>query len=517
MARTAVYRQQDHLGPAQAGGFSGASGWRRLARLVAAGLALAGLAATTAAAAAAGDGRWGGLERCELSMAGGRLSAQARCGRFEVPENRAEPNGRQIELAYAVLPARARRARPDPVFFLAGGPGQSARDVLPVMRLALREINRERDIVFLDQRGTGGSNKLDCRFETLEDWLELDLESIERQLRECRRGWDADLRHYTTADAAADLEALRQHHGLAQINLLGGSYGSRLAQVYLRAHPERVRSVILDGVVPTRLRLGSEHGLMLDRTLARLIDSCGEEPHCAERFPALDTAFQSLVQHYGSREHELLVTNPRTGRAEPLRFSRDTLASALRFLAYSPQSQMMLPYLIHEAAATGDPSRIASQALIVHEQMDDMIAIGLNFAVGCSEDWPSWPRQLDQSHTLLGNSMLEFYDRICAWWPAGEVADDFFEPFDAEAPILLLSGEFDPVTPPSYGEEAAGQFSNSRHLVGAGLGHIVITHPCFGDIAARFVAAADVAELPTECLDRLGPEPFFLDLLGPAP
>jgi len=457
------------------------------------------------------------LPPCELQAAGGRITLEARCGEFEVPENPAEPEGRQITLSYAVVPARGRQRQADPLFFLAGGPGQSAREAAPIMRLALRDINRSRDLIFLDQRGTGGSNKLDCDFGDTIDWMQHDFDEIDRQLQRCHEGWEADVRYYTTTHAADDMDALRQRYGFDQINLLGGSYGTRLAQVYLRRYPEQVRRVVLDGVVPMRLSLGEEHGLMLDQALYRLFDTCNDQPACRDAFPSLEPAFDSLVRHYQTVEQNLTITHPRTGQGMDLLFNRDTLASGLRFLAYSPQSQMMIPYLVHEAATTGDPSRLASQAVIVTEEMDDMIAIGLNFAVGCSEDWPSWDRSPDQGHTLLGNAMLEFYDRVCSWWPAGEVDEGFLEAFDSESPVLLLSGEFDPVTPPDYGDEVAEAFSDSRHLVGRGLAHIVSTHPCFSRIVSEFISGTELDALDTACMDQLSPEPFFINLLGPTP
>jgi pimeloyl-ACP methyl ester carboxylesterase len=461
--------------------------------------------------------RWAGLEPCELSAAGGRLSVQARCGQFDVPENPDQPEGRQIELAYAVLPARS-RAKPDPVFFLAGGPGQSAREAAALMRHALREVNRERDLIFLDQRGAGASNPLDCDFDQVSDWLEMDFEAIGRVLRECHdQQWDADVRFYTSTDAARDLDDLRARYGFERINLIGGSYGTRLAQVYLRNYPERVRSVVLDGVVPTRLRLGSEHALMLDEALDKLFDACLEDETCRETFPGLHTAFGRLVDHYRDNSQAIVIVDPRSGDKLDLDFDLDLLASGLRFLAYSPQTQMMIPKLIHEAATSGDPSRLASQALIVTEQIDESISVGLNFSVGCSEDWPSWPRDLEAGHTLMGNTMLEFYDQVCAWWPAGDAPEDFHQPFDPGTPVLILSGENDPVTPAHYGDEAAEQYANSLHLVGRGLGHITLGQPCFNRLVARFVSSADFGDLDTECLDHLDRAPFFVNLLGPAP
>ena len=464
--------------------------------------------------------RYDGLQPCELSAGGGRLTADALCGTLTVAEDSDRPEGRQIELAYAVMPARGARGRPDPVFFLAGGPGQSARETAPIMRLALRDINRQRDLIFLDQRGTGGSNPLHCSFDDDEEaWLATDTARHVEQIFDCKRGWDADVRFYTTTHAARDLEALRLRYGFEQINLIGGSYGSRMAQVYLRMSPDHVRSIILDGVVPTRLHLGAEHGIKLNLALSRLLAACSADAECGDRFPDLEEAFESLKAAYPGHDDgaPLSVTHPRTGRAVDLQFTRTTLATALRFLSYSPQSQMMIPYLIHEAAATGNPSRIASQALIVTDQMADMIAVGLNFAVGCSEDWPDWPEVAGQEDTLLGNSMRELYDAICQDWPRGEVPADFHQPFASEVPMLILSGELDPVTPPEYGDEAQAQFANSLHLVARGRGHIVLTQRCVSRIAAEFMASGSVAELDIACMDQLGPEPFFLDLLGPAP
>jgi pimeloyl-ACP methyl ester carboxylesterase len=298
---------------------------------------------------------------------------------------------------------------------------------------------------------------------------------------------------------------------------VGGSYGTRLGQVYLRNYPEHVRSVVLDGVVPTRLALGSEHARMLDRALGKVFAECADDEQCATTFPGLSDAFENLKARYRDDSQDIVVTHPRTGQGIDMRFTGDQLAAALRFLAYGPESQMMIPYLVHEAASTGSPERLASQAMIVTDRMNDMIAIGLNFSVGCAEDWPAWPQDLDQSQTLLGDSMSEVYEQVCGWWPAGEAPADFHEPFDSEAPVLLLSGELDPVTPPSYGEEAAEQFSNSKHLVADGRGHIVLTTSCMSDIVTQFVKQAAVDDLDTGCMDRLGHEPFFLDLLGPAP
>ncbi len=472
---------------------------------------------------ASANERYDQLSSCELSALQGRVTAEALCGTLSVPEDPSQTldqADRVLALSYAVLPARDGNGLADPVFFLAGGPGQSARDVAPIMRRALRDIQRNRDLIFLDQRGTGGSNALNCAFEESEEGLlEPDPEAAIEQINACRDDWDADVRFYTSTHAAQDIDQLRAHLGFEQINLIGGSYGTRLAQVYLKNYPTRVRSAILDGVVPMRLALGAEHGPSLDQALERLIVACGEDVACSEAFPNLADAFQSLKNEFDSWTEgpRIQVTHPRLGEAVEITFSRTVLATALRFLAYDPSTQMLLPYLIHEASATGNPQRIASQALMLSEQMQDALALGLNFAIGCVEDWPQWPDNIATEQTLLGDSIGDLYDRLCPDWPSADVPDDFNEPYRGDVPILLLSGELDPVTPPNYGDEIDALTENSLHLVANGRGHIVITQPCMARIATHFIDQASVSDLDTNCMDSLGSEPFFTDLLGPTP
>lgn len=460
---------------------------------------------------------WQGAEKCELATLGGRLTVTARCGSLEVPEDRSRPDGRSIELTWAVVEARSPKPTPDPVFFLAGGPGQSAKKSAPMIAQALREVNRTRHLVFLDQRGSGGSNALKCEFDEAATEIAMDIEQTDRMLRECHAGLDAAVEHYTTGDAADDLEALRLQLGFGPVNLIGGSYGTRMAQVYLRAFPDAVRSVVIDGVVPTRLRLGAEHAEKLDQSIEKLLRRCAEDKACNARFPDLEQAFVELKRRFADSVESIQVTDPRTGVADRLEFNADMLATSLRFLAYAPTSQMMIPYLIHEASTTGSPERLAAQALMTVDQISDEIAIGLNFSVGCSEDWPYWPDNSQAEGTLLGDSFTKLYGQVCSWWPSKPVGPEFHQPFASDVPMLILSGELDPVTPPEYGDEAAAQFSNSLHLIGPGRGHIVMTQPCFGRIITEFVEQASVEELDTECIASLGPEPFFVNLLGPTP
>lgn len=464
--------------------------------------------------------RFPDLKDCVLTVPGSALSAQARCGSLQVAEDPQRPDGRQIELAYAVVPAPTGRPRQDPVFYLAGGPGQSARDVLPLMRHALREVNRHRDLIFLDQRGTGASNPLHCDFGAIDPFLEPDPEVITDLYQRCVDDLDADPRHYTSRHAARDLDSLRRHLGYEQVNLIGTSYGTRLAQVYLRAYPDRVRSMVLDGVVPTRLVLGSEHGRALDDSLERILAGCSDDAVCAEHFPDLPANLAELRQRFDREQSKrMTLVHPRSGREQELDFNLDGLAQTLRMLAYAPQTQALLPLLIDEAAQQELPQRLAMQLVQIYEQLDATISVGLEASVGCSEDWPQWQTMdaAEEAGTLLGPAMREGRERVCAVWPAGEVDADFHRPFSSDVPVLLLSGELDPVTPPRYGDEAAEQFPRHRHLLGSGQGHGILGPPCAGQITARFIEDLDPENLDASCMDRLGPTPFFIDLLGPMP
>ena len=466
--------------------------------------------------------KYDALELCELSAAGGRITTQARCGSLTVTEDpwAESDEARTIDLAYAVLPARSGQSLSDPIFFLAGGPGQSAREMAPFMRGPLRDLSANRDLIFLDQRGTGGSNKLDCDASgSEEDWINPDPAKAVEILKGCMENWDADLRFYTTTAAAYDLDALRAHLGFESINLVGGSYGTRLGQVYLKEFPDRVRTAILDGIAPMRLALGSEHGPSLDQALGNIIEACEGDDACSQAFPNLASAFETLKADYDQWDNGPLITitHPRRGEAMDLSFTRSVLVTALRFLAYDPSTQMLLPYLIHEAATTGQPNRIATQAIIVGEQMDDAIAVGLNFSVGCAEDWPIWPTDSDVSQTLLGDMIGELYEAVCPSVSVLPVDEGFHAPYQGTTPLLLMSGQFDPVTPPSYGEEVLATSQNALHLVAKGRGHIVITLPCMASIATQFITQGNLDDLDTSCMDALGPEPFFTDLLGPTP
>jgi pimeloyl-ACP methyl ester carboxylesterase len=459
------------------------------------------------------------LAPCELSASQGLVVAKAQCGVLAVAENPQQPNGRTIELRVAVLRARSKEAKPDPVFFFAGGPGQSAVESFPVVKTALARVRRDRDIVLIDQRGSGASNPLRCPLP--EDLTELlhrpNNADIKQYTRQCLQQLDADTRYYTSTQTAADFDAVRQALGYEHINLFGVSYGTRVAQVYLRHYPTVVRSVTLDGVVPMELILGTEHAPRLEQTLAQIFARCAAEPACNTAFPGVAQQFETLKQQVRRAPTAIEVALPLSGRRQRLEFNLDIMAAALRMLAYQPHGQALLPVLVSEAASKGNYQRIASIALMIVENLNTVIYRGLETSVMCAEDVPFFPATPLYPGSLLGDGLLEISQLQCQLWPHIPVDSAFHEPVDSPVPILLLSGQFDPVTPPAYAEQSLRHYPNGRHLIGPGQAHGISSSGCVPRLVAEFVQRGDGSEIDTACLENLGTAPFFTTLLGGEP
>ncbi len=455
---------------------------------------------------------------CELRLPGTSLSAKAECGSRLVAENPDDPNGRSITINLARIAARKEDQRaPDPIFFFAGGPGQSATEAFPIVAGSLAEANEFRDIILVDQRGTGGSNKLTCDYGEVELELDLSVAEVTQLTRECVAELDADPRYYTTLIAMQDIDHIRDALGYEQINLVGVSYGTRAAQVYLRQYPEHVRSVVLDSVVPPQLLLGMEHSDNLDAALDKLFQRCVNETACGDRFGDLGPQLQALIDIVDTQPPALRMRMPTSGEFDDILVTRDVFAVAVRLLSYSSETQALLPILL-EQASLGDWQPLAAQAMLQIQNFEDVIARGMELSVICSEDEPFFPIDIDQSNTLLGQLLVELLQAQCEVWPRGDVPGNYHAPVENnEVPVLLLSGEYDPVTPPRYGDQAALQFANSEHWVIPGRGHSVLRHGCVPQQVALLFESADLSMLDAQCIEQIGPMPFFLSMTGPQP
>jgi len=467
-------------------------------------------------AAPAGAAASPAFEPCDLRSARA-ARVEAECARFEVPEDPGAPDGRRITLRLARVPARGSNPQPDPVVFLAGGPGQSAIETYPAAHSAFRPLLGGRDVLLVEQRGTGESSPLKCPLPDWKDPGAQDAAAARRQAADCLRRYEgkADPRFYTTSDYIRDVEHVRRALGIAQFNLAGGSYGTRVALEYLRRHPDAVRSVFIDSVVPPELPLGQDHARNLDEALAGIAARCNAEPRCRERFGDVAARLRQLKQRV-KVPRRVRFHHPQTHAPLEVLFSEVALVGVARIFSYAPQSAALLPLLVSEAAQ-GRPEPLLAQAELLYSSLPDALAHGMELSVICAEDADLIKPQPGDAETLMGAEFGAFIEAQCAVWPHGRRPADFKQPVVSDKPVLLLSGQYDPVTPPRYADQVASTLSNSRHLVAKGQGHTPMNVGCMPRLLKEFIETLQPKSLDASCLDALGDTPFFLDYQGPAP
>ncbi len=457
------------------------------------------------------------LEACHLDAPGMIGRPEAFCARIEVPEDHAAAGGRRITLRVAVLPAVRRDRRPDPLVLLAGGPGQASTEAFIPLLPAFERIHRQRDLVLIDQRGTGRLSPLSC--EEVEDTgYDLDTGVALSALRQCLEaiGDAADPSLYTTAASVRDLDMVRRRLGYDAINLYGISYGTRLAQLYARHHPESVRSMVLDGVVPLDLVLGENLGADAQRALDALFDRCRQDPRCDAELPDLGRRLDAFLDQLERQPMVVTVNHPRTGEPVELALSRQIAAMILRMLIYSPESAALVPLLVDRAAG-GDVERFAAQWLTVAEGLGTSINAAMSMSISCGEDVAFLdPAAVAAaaSSGFLRDDVPKHLRRVCEVWPHRQVPAEEKTPLRSAVPALLLSGENDPVTPPAYGEQLLATLARARHIVVPGMGHNVLGRGCMPRLVADFVASADPQAVDPECAAKVEPLDLFLSFTG---
>lgn len=441
----------------------------------------------------------------------------ALCGTLRVYENRQTRSGRQISLNIVVLPAIGSPA-PDPLFFLAGGPGQGAAQLAPQLRQVFRPIQKTRDIVLIDQRGTGKSNGLECKSneESLKGLMETEQAAADR-LRKCLAGYDADVRLYTTPIAMDDLDQVRDWLGYDRINLYGGSYGTRAALVYLRQHGDHVRSMVLDGVAPTDMRLP----LFVARDAQRSLDSwllrCDADKHCHALYPDLGVRVRALLARLEASPARVRMVHPRTGVTEETQVDARVVASLLFGALYSPVTASMLPALIDRAEHDD------FEALLALGMADDSssgVSVGMQLSVLCSEDAPLVTQHdLDRetAGNLFGGRLFADQVTACGFWPRGAIDASYYQPVKSDVPTLVLSGEVDPITPPVWGQEVTSELRNARHFTASASGHGVFGTPCGVRLIDEFLDKGKADAIDGTCLKNVKAPPFFLTPAGPDP
>ena len=457
------------------------------------------------------------FEDCRLP----RLATAARCTTVEVPENREQP-GRTIRLFVAVLPATTLSPERDPLLILAGGPGQSATSLAPFAS-RLVEVRRTRDVILVDQRGTGRSAPLDCAAFRLGDdpAQALETDPVPRAAR-CvaeLRDKGVDVAQYTTAAWIEDLEAVRNALRVERWNLWGGSYGTRVALEYLRRHGERVRSAVLDGVAPPSLRVSYGVWSTRERALDAVLDACNADDRCRGGHPDLRVTLDRLAKTPGGDGRDVHVVDPRTGEARTLALTHDAVLAGLQPLTYLPELAVLIPEIV-QRAADGDFAPLFATAQLVTGELAEQTNTALHYTVTCTEDTPRvTPDERVALANLRTRSLAASVLNVCSVWPKGRMPADAADPVASSTPVLLVSGALDPVTPPAYAEEVAKTLPNSRHVVAGGYGHIVSPHACAPRLIASFVERAGFDRLPASCIDHFAKStrpPLWTDRLGPA-
>ena len=454
------------------------------------------------------------LKDCQLQG----LQGNAKCGTLEVFENRATKKGRKISLNIILLPATGDKREPDPLVYFAGGPGSAATEDAQGIALAFPQIREHRDLLFVDQRGTGKSHPLDCQMYNPSDlqsylgyFLPLD------DVRKCRTQLEpnADLKLYTTTIAMDDMDEVRAALGYDKINLFGGSYGTRAALTYLKRHPQHVRTAILHGVSPSNQYLPGDFPQSNERALQGIIAECGADDACNKAFPNLKDETKSLLAQLIKGPVEVDVQKPKSSERVKVKLNRDLAAEAIRYMLYSPVPAGYVPLTIH-LAAQGNFTPLAQAALRYRVNLVGTGSNGMYLSVTCAEDLPfikPGEGERNAENTFLGDYRLRQQREACALWPRAEVEKDYAAPTRSDVPVLILTGELDPVTPPANGDAAARTLPNSLHVVvphGAhGLGGLEGID-CIDHLIVEFVERGTTKGLDTACVKSIRRKPFPL-------
>ena len=446
------------------------------------------------------------------------LKGEAKCGTFEVFENRAARQGRKINVNVLVLPATGPKREADALFYFAGGPGSAATEEASGIAQMLSKVREHRDLVFVDQRGTGKSNPLNCQLvDSTDPQSYLGSFYPIEATKKCRQELEtrADLALYTTNIAMDDIDDIRAALGYDQITLYGGSYGTRASLVYMRRHPQHVRAAVLHGISPTNQFMPRDFPQDTERALQGVLAECEADEACHKAFPQAknDAAYvlESLLQSPATTEIQPEGTNQKV----TLTLNRNLAAEAVRYMLYNPFSARRIPLFLN-VARHGNYGPLTQAALWYRKNIVFSGGEGMYLSVTCAEDLP-WVTH-DEAKRLAANTFLgayRYYDQsqACELWPRGSVEATYADPVKSNKPVLLITGEWDPVTPPAHGDAVAKTLSNSLHIVvphgGHGLSGLK-NIDCVDGLIAQFIETASVKTLDTTCIKTIKRDGFML-------
>jgi pimeloyl-ACP methyl ester carboxylesterase len=440
------------------------------------------------------------------------------CGKYEVYEDRAAKAGRTITLNILIAPALTAAPASDPVFFLAGGPGQGAARIAragedPLMR----ELRRERDLVFIDQRGTGDSKRLGCADPADRALLQNYFREVFpfETISACRQTLErnADLKFYTTPMAMADMEEVRVALGYDKINLYGVSYGTLSAQEYLRRYSDHVRAAVLAGVATPAAKLPLHFAKGAQQAMDRLIDDCGADESCRSAFPNLKDDFAAVLKAFANGPVRINLTQPGTKTAQSVNLSRGLFSERLRLMLYDHSSASLIPFLIHRAAQ-GDWLSFGNVVVRPTLAPAYTLALGTYLTITCSESVAFIrPQEIREQTdgTFMGDYRARMHQLACGEWPRDDISSDYLLPVDSDVPVLMLSGDSDPATPMEFGKAAARHLTNSRQVLLRNTPHSYIS-ACARALAVEFIAQGSAENLDATCAERIRRPRFLTEL-----
>jgi pimeloyl-ACP methyl ester carboxylesterase len=447
------------------------------------------------------------LEPCFLAG----IKEKVKCASFDVPLDYGNPEGGSITLHATIVPAKSSSPAADPFLVFAGGPGQAAGDYGALVRLAFDPIRAKRDIVLLDQRGTGRSAGVQCEGEQIPDTLE-DLTLL---AAECREKADIDVRHITMENVVRDAEEVRASLGYPELNLWGGSYGTRTVALYLRRYPERVRSIIVDGVLPPDVSLFTTAAASAERAKRKIAEDCAADPACAERFPNFEADIDAIMAKAKAGELTYNGPDPLSGEPIEMKLMFGLAVEALRGAFYAADSTVHIPLVVDMAAKGNLQPLVAS--LLGGTAVSESMYLGTTYSILCGDEIP---RVTDEEAaraaegSFASDSYYQFWKAGCKGWRSTLAEADALLPIESDVPALVLSGELDPVTPPSMGEHLVKGFPNGRHIVVPGTGHNTGHVACMPGVMRDFVETLDAKAIDASCINHLKRLPLAVGING---
>jgi pimeloyl-ACP methyl ester carboxylesterase len=448
------------------------------------------------------------LKTCSLP----NVDGEARCGAYQVYEDRVHHSGRKISLNIAVLFALNPNHQPDPVFWLHGGPGAAATDIVGAAKGGfLNELRKDHDLVFVDQRGTGKSNPLRCDIGDDPTNLQSYFGKLfpSEVVRACREKLQAiaDLSLYTTSIAMDDLDEVRQALGYGKVDIVAASYGTIAAQAYMRQYPTSIRAVFLVGVAtpgvkqPLLFARGAQHALDL------LYVDCAADTECDKAFPNLKSEFGAVLARFDRGSVTVDMLNLSTHARESVKLERENFVERIRLLLYTTTFARFVPLVIHKAYE-GDFLPFESMAVVYNP--GSQLARGMYFTVTCSEGIPFITEQetvAEAKGTFVGETRVRSHMEACKQWVRGNVPQSFIDPVKSSIPVLMISGEVDGSSPAWFGAQAVKYLTNGSQVNIRYYGH-QIDDPCVIRIEDEFIERGSFKGIDTSCTRQIRRPPF---------